>query len=564
MSHGIDPKVVEEFRDEMERMVTPLDDLDNWYNEDLGTAQPTGTDLPAGQDAQTAEHPDDAAQQPQTTAAQQLHSTIVQQPPPGTQKQIVGSQSSLEAAEQQLNSPQQLPVPAASGLRDREHSPSSSYDPLFGTPARSREQSPQDFGNIFDVNNFNQEEHNFDPEQFDRDVNQALASLEAAQAGNETALGTQDLTTGTEPMPATGLIPQTEPMPRTETLPGAGPAPVPGQTPAAPNQAPIIDITELIDPALLVSAPEQAPIVQPNPLRPFRPDNILQNPAPTAPGPASSGNTPRTPFTNAQAPQPTPGPTAGRVNSPTQTLGPRTHARQPQHPTRIELHRQLEPWGGIFSYNRAGELLPGLTLTAPELTCFIQNNPRRARLRLIIQNAPFPLAERYQDSLSTRCRLRGCPVHGNIISPGQFRVAIDEQPEPTAHRSPYIAAAFVHLWCIERYLDFPRICHSLPVFVEDRPDYLFEGSNIVKLGTENCKTIARNFIGVCKVQGDLSYGRFNYPRHDHWIYPGSLSWRLGFQFWRDNTEWVADRIMPYKGDIQRLPDFSRRGLHGAH
>ena len=541
----------------------------NRYNETPETSQTPGTDLPAGQDnlnqqqaaVDAAGHVNPGGNSPSS------HGSLFNSPAPSRENSRSPSQDA-QIAEQSAEATQHLDIAPPQQLQDRAaeppsfgaeqpvgsdgagkegsvHSSQLSYDPEFGAPFRSTEQNPQEFDESWWQN------VNFD--NFEAPQSHGAAPLNedgtAAAAGTGEVAYEQLPATGNEPIPAPASVPEMQAAPQTEPIDGSSVILPPGQGPAPPT----IDLTNLIDPRIL-NQPQPPTTAQPNPIIPPQPGN-MGDPATAVPVPGLPGYAPQQPLAR---------PIGGMVDAATQTSGPGAQALQRPYPQRIELRNQLPPWGGIFTYNRAGELNPGLTLSAPEIMCFIGNNPRKERLRLIIQNAPFPLAHRYQDGLANRCRFGRCPVHGNVISPGQFRVAIDEQPEQAADRSPHIFAAVMHLWCVERFLDFPLMCLHLPIYVEDRPDYLFEGANVVRLGTERCKTIARNFIVACKVRGNLSYERFTYPPPHAPRYEGTLSWRLAFQFWRDNSEWIADRIMPYKGDISRLPNFSRRGLHPSH
>ena len=241
---------------------------------------------------------------------------------------------------------------------------------------------------------------------------------------------------------------------------------------------------------------------------------------------------------------------------------------QPWFPKRTPRHMDLRPWGSIFTY-RGMELKPGLCFTAPELEIYLEHHPQSERLRLLIQNAPFALADRYPDPLSSRCRFVGCPTRGNYIRPGQFRVALDEQPflPQSTHYNPHIYAGFVHLWCLERFLDFPKLCKNILVQVDGRPETAPGVPNLMRAGSRNCAELARKFVHLCRTGPVPRLEQFDYPKHslgDNWYYEATLCYRLGRTFCRDIHPWYADRLMPYFGDLRLLPVERVKGLHGAH
>ena len=66
--------------------------------------------------------------------------------------------------------------------------------------------------------------------------------------------------------------------------------------------------------------------------------------------------------------------------------------QQPQpHPVQMELQRQLPPRGGIFEFNRAGELDPGLVLDPSELRMYLYRHTPQSFRILIRDGMPsFP------------------------------------------------------------------------------------------------------------------------------------------------------------------------------
>ncbi|KAH7360756.1 hypothetical protein BKA65DRAFT_493915 [Rhexocercosporidium sp. MPI-PUGE-AT-0058] len=96
------------------------------------------------------------------------------------------------------------------------------------------------------------------------------------------------------------------------------------------------------------------------------------------------------------------------------------------------------------------------------------------RATLWIQTVPADSGRRYPSKTSDKCRFSCCPDSNRTIRKGDFRVAFDEHPSNT-FKDPFHNAAYTHLFCLEKYLDFPQICKNFDV----RPDTrtLKEGKN---------------------------------------------------------------------------------------
>ncbi|KAF2143356.1 uncharacterized protein K452DRAFT_317515 [Aplosporella prunicola CBS 121167] len=135
-----------------------------------------------------------------------------------------------------------------------------------------------------------------------------------------------------------------------------------------------------------------------------------------------------------------------------------------------ELTNTFENWkssGYEFSYNVHGELSDPVYATAA-IKQFIYEHPVRddAKLRLWIQKTPADSARRYPTLLSSKCRFHQCPVHqhlgtGTLVA-GHVRVAFDERSFTHGDKAdPFYMAGFVHLYCLEKFLDLPEIC-TLP------------------------------------------------------------------------------------------------------
>jgi len=197
--------------------------------------------------------------------------------------------------------------------------------------------------------------------------------------------------------------------------------------------------------------------------------------------------------------------------------------------TRHPLASQAFPYGQWatpdgrfeFKYHRTGEL-SRKTYTTEELHRFIYSHPTsaQARLTLWIQKAPADSASRYNMRDSSRCRFACCPARGNnnwTITIGHMRVALDEQwATYGASRDPFSVAAFVHLYCLERFLDLPDICRRFDVRADDRsmprePRGCFTGGLTTKADGA-CSEVVKDFVQRCR-DGSLEKAFPGYPVH---------------------------------------------------
>lgn len=127
-----------------------------------------------------------------------------------------------------------------------------------------------------------------------------------------------------------------------------------------------------------------------------------------------------------------------------------------------------------FHYTIQGELDSSLRFTASEMLTFIRSHPLNSHFRadnphfgltLWIQVTPFNCGDRYPHRESNTCRFRDCAIRTKTIRKGQFRIAFDERL-PGPPKDPFHNAGYVHLYCMEKLLDFPSICKQYNV----RPD----------------------------------------------------------------------------------------------
>jgi len=140
-----------------------------------------------------------------------------------------------------------------------------------------------------------------------------------------------------------------------------------------------------------------------------------------------------------------------------------------------------ESWGkwgkdNIYQYSPNGELKPGLLLSVEQLRVYMfehplhtdiygHYNPRNSGLRLWIQRHPADSKRRYGHSTTSRCRLSSCVADLNLIGQAQYRVCFDERHLQSDY-DPMHNAGYCHLYCLEKYFDWPRMCAELNVRAE--------------------------------------------------------------------------------------------------
>ncbi|KAF2396366.1 hypothetical protein EJ06DRAFT_585248 [Trichodelitschia bisporula] len=112
-----------------------------------------------------------------------------------------------------------------------------------------------------------------------------------------------------------------------------------------------------------------------------------------------------------------------------------------------------------YVYTERGELR-NATYTPEQIWAFIVRNP--AKTTLWIQRTPADAIRRYPTAGSAKCRFDCCPIRqaglpGTIL-PGHYRVAIDERWGRFGESvDPLVVAGYVHLYCLERFMDFKKL-----------------------------------------------------------------------------------------------------------
>ncbi|KAF2084909.1 hypothetical protein K490DRAFT_68324 [Saccharata proteae CBS 121410] len=209
-----------------------------------------------------------------------------------------------------------------------------------------------------------------------------------------------------------------------------------------------------------------------------------------------------------------------RINATTQGKSSRTGKINNYNPDKI-----YKPVGAIlptwhsgkyeFSYLSNGEL-EQQPLSTKELKAFIYDHPKTkdCKLRLWIQRTPADSLSRYRIDQSSECRFADCPERiansKGTIAVGHLRVSLDEKSYKHGDNAdPFHCAGFVHLYCMERFLDFPEICTLNHIEVKEdtrrldnEPNHDFHASLLHdKQSDGQDVSLAKRFIQACQKTG---------------------------------------------------------------
>ena len=199
-----------------------------------------------------------------------------------------------------------------------------------------------------------------------------------------------------------------------------------------------------------------------------------------------------------------------------------------------------KPWGP-FRYTRDGELEPSDLFTQDQITRYLFTHPlheqsqskRESKLVLRIHCNPPDSANRFPTVHgSHRCRFRDCPSQNNTINQGQYAVIFDELSADHPDHDPFLNAAWVHMYCLERFCNFPKICKCLNVQIEkrrfERESNKSKGNNRMRLDKiRGIDTLVEKFIETCR-QGTLPVGYPSFDSRDEegQPYKGTLCYRM--------------------------------------
>lgn len=145
-------------------------------------------------------------------------------------------------------------------------------------------------------------------------------------------------------------------------------------------------------------------------------------------------------------------------------------------------------------------------MSARQITDYISQYPTDD-LRLWLQVAPADMARRYASPAHSKCLFEDCPKHtwgdSGTIDVGHYRVAFDEKFKVYGHNNksidPFDCPGFVHLYCLERFCNFEKLCNIADIEVDARVDLPRELSQAkwTLSGRPEIET-ARRFIKACK------------------------------------------------------------------
>ncbi len=155
----------------------------------------------------------------------------------------------------------------------------------------------------------------------------------------------------------------------------------------------------------------------------------------------------------------------------------------------------------MFEYTQNGELDPSRLFSADEINRFLFThplnqghcNPKDSPLKLRVHKTPASSAKRFPNGLF--CRFTECPMR--TINQGQLLIVVDELSVQNPDHDLYLNAGYLHLWCMERYLDFPAICANLDVTAKGREARKEEGrKNRFTISGEE-ERVVEDFVACC-------------------------------------------------------------------
>ena len=222
-------------------------------------------------------------------------------------------------------------------------------------------------------------------------------------------------------------------------------------------------------------------------------------------------------------------------------------------------------------------------------------------LRIWIQIAPGDSARRYASESHSRCIFEKCPNRmwggKSTIEVGSYRVAFDEKHKKYGKGvcDPFDCVGYAHLYCMERFLDFPGICETADVKVDDRSGFKKEPKAVAPFTFLNNKhvydkLVAEKFVKAAHMGALHRTPEFrNYPNHCDYtrgeakphadtlvaaLFKSNLAHRTRSQI----KQFVNRKILPgvfpiHQGDqemanidkmVAELPDYQDNVNNGVH
>jgi hypothetical protein len=226
--------------------------------------------------------------------------------------------------------------------------------------------------------------------------------------------------------------------------------------------------------------------------------------------------------------------------------------------------------GKRIEYNELGELSePALSIGQMKRFIYEHAALPDKRMVLWIQRCPADSARRYHSIVSSKCRFLNCPDVKRTIMPGHLRVVFDEKW--TSHgdkQDPYQFAGTAHLYCMERFLNFPEICNLQNVDVRADTRSMpreSESRNKAALSGEDAK-IALGFINACR-KGRLSEYFPGYPRHrpggQPKYYPRTLSFAMQLEINNHRAVRGRTNFIRHNGDVELYTKFRETAAHAV-
>ena len=210
---------------------------------------------------------------------------------------------------------------------------------------------------------------------------------------------------------------------------------------------------------------------------------------------------------------------AGLTNPHRPLYGRREHPSQRRPEFRIRVHRNKrysknsaytplneapKPWD-IFKYTKDGELDPSRLFSAEEISRFLFTHPlhqghrnlKNSPLKLRVHRTPASSAKRFPNGLF--CRFKDCPM--GTIGQGQKLVVVDELSVHHPDHDLFLNAFYVHLWCFEKFCNFPEICAHFDVTAKGREARKEQRkANRFLLSCEEARVV-EDFVARCATDG---------------------------------------------------------------